>query len=111
MRLVPRVLNLVKNILIKFGEKELTSFGNLKDRLTAQPVLSIYSPGADTELHCDASSQGFGSILLQRQSDCKMHPIFFFSKRSTEAESKYTSYHRISMYYLLILYIFAWYKI
>lgn len=56
-------------------------------------MLSIYSPTADTELHCDASSAGFGAILMQRQEcDNKFHPVMFFSKRSIEAEAKYHSY-------------------
>lgn len=43
-------------------------------------------------MHCDASSLGFGSVLLQKQSDSKYHPVSYFSKRSTEVESKYHSY-------------------
>ncbi|GJQ73840.1 hypothetical protein Trydic_g18777 [Trypoxylus dichotomus] len=61
--------------------------------LTSNPVLSVYSPSADTELYCDASSAGFGAILMHRQDeDKKFDPVMFFSKRMTEAESKYHSY-------------------
>lgn len=46
----------------------------------------------DTELHTDASKIGFGAILLQRQTNGDLHPVSFFSKRSTEAESRKHSF-------------------
>ncbi|GJQ88015.1 hypothetical protein Trydic_g12939 [Trypoxylus dichotomus] len=46
-----------------------------------------------SEQLCDASSAGYGAILMQTQDqDKKFHPAMFFSKRTTEAESKYHSY-------------------
>lgn len=48
-----------------FGIKEMETFKKLKDKLIASPVLSIYSPNLITELHCDASSAGFGAVLMQ----------------------------------------------
>lgn len=58
------------------------------------PILGIYNPNAETELHshCDASSLGFGAVLIQRQDDKHFHPIFFYSKRTTPQEEKYHSY-------------------
>jgi len=56
------------------------------------PVLSIYSSRDETELHCDASTAGFGAILMQKKADRKFYPIFYFSKRTTEIESKYHSF-------------------
>lgn len=76
----------------KFGEEELNSFETLKTLLIQEPILSIYDPKAETQLHCDASSHGFGSILMQKQSDLRFHPVFYFSKRTTNAESKLHSY-------------------
>jgi len=76
----------------QFGEIEQQAFEILKDRLVNAPILSIYSPHDETELHCDASATGFGAILLQKKTDQKLHPIFYFSKRTTEIESKYHSY-------------------
>lgn len=42
--------------------------------------------------NCTASSRGYGAVLLQRKSDQKFHPIFYFSKRTTEVESCYHNY-------------------
>lgn len=54
--------------------------------------MAIYSSKDETELHCDASSLGFGAIVMQRKADAIFHPIFYFSKRTTETESKYHSF-------------------
>jgi len=83
---------LKKNIIYEFGEEQLKSFDIIKSKLNAQPLLSIYDPNAQTELHCDASSQGYGAILLQRQNDNNFHPVFYFSHRTTDVESRYHSY-------------------
>lgn len=75
-----------------FDQKELAAFESLRDVLISRPVLAFYSPTATTELHTDASSHGYDAILLQMQSDNKMHPIMYFSKCTTEVESRYHSY-------------------
>lgn len=81
-----------KDAVFRFGNKEQVVFEALKNRLINAPILSIYSPHDETELHCDASATGFGAILLQRKSDRKLHPVFYFSKRTTAVESRYHSY-------------------
>ncbi|KRT80433.1 hypothetical protein AMK59_8411 [Oryctes borbonicus] len=83
---------LKKNRLFKFGVVEFKAMEDLKTALVAAPVLAIYSHGAETELHCDASTHGYGAILLQRQADGKLHPVMYFSKRTTDAETRYHSY-------------------
>ncbi|XP_058827253.1 uncharacterized protein LOC131687215 [Topomyia yanbarensis] len=66
---------------------------SLKNALISKPVLRIYSPNAETELHTDASSLGFGGVLLQRQSDDGlMHPVMYHSRKTTVAESKLHSF-------------------
>lgn len=85
--------NLLKrNSKFDFDESCLDAFQELKLRLSGSPVLAIYNPGRETELHCDASSVGFGSILLQRQDDKKFHPLSYFSKTASSAEAKYHSF-------------------
>lgn len=83
---------LKKEAKFEFGPKCVSVFEELKAKLCSEPILSIYSPLSETQLHCDASSVGFGSILMQKQVDGKFHPVFYFSKRTTECESKYHSY-------------------
>lgn len=81
-----------KNVPFKFGTTEMKAFETLKEKLISQPVLSIYSPDLETELHCDASSIGYGAVLLQKQTCGKFKPTFYFSKRTTPAEGKYHSF-------------------
>lgn len=75
-----------------FSSEQIDAFELLKDKLLNAPVLTIYSPSLRTELHCDACSKGYGAILLQKQDDGKFRPVFYFSKRTTDVESKYHSY-------------------
>lgn len=83
---------LKKGAQFKFGEKESQAFEILKSKLVQMPILALYSPTAETEVHCDASALGYGVILLQKQKDNLMHPVFYYSKRTTETEAKYHSY-------------------
>lgn len=75
------------------GAPQLEAVEKLKKLLISRPVLCIYSPNTDTQLHTDASSQGFGGILMQRQRiDNKYHPVMFFSRKTNSAESKLHSF-------------------
>lgn len=56
------------------------------------PILAIYNPSRETELHTDASSHGFGAVLMQRQADSRFHPTAFYSRPTTDAESRYHSF-------------------
>ena len=83
---------LKKNTVFTFGKTERNAFETLKNKLVEAPTLAIYNPKAYTELHCDASSQKFRAILFQRQNNQKLHPVFYFSKRTTKPESRYHSF-------------------
>lgn len=83
---------LKKGVEFYFGPKQIETFELLKLKLISAPILSVYRVGDETELHCDASSQGFGAVLVQRKGDRKFHPVFYYSKRTTEVEARYYSY-------------------
>lgn len=83
---------LKKDIAFQFGESERNAFVTLKNKLVEAPILAVFNPKASTELLCDASIHGFGAILMQRQSDDVMHPVFYFSRRTTEVEARYHSF-------------------
>ncbi|CAH4028910.1 unnamed protein product [Pieris brassicae] len=59
--------------------------------LTSSPVLMLFNPEFAIELHTDASSEGYGAIFFQKV-DSKLHPVEYYSKRTTPAESRYHSY-------------------
>ncbi|GBL87911.1 Retrovirus-related Pol polyprotein from transposon 297 [Araneus ventricosus] len=84
---------LKKDRKFKFGEEERFSFNQLKLILAEKPVLRIYNPNYETELHTDASLEGYGAILMQKSPDDKnFHPTYYMSKKTTDAEKKYSSY-------------------
>lgn len=56
------------------------------------PVLHLYNPKAETELHTDASAQALAAILLQKQNTGKWAPIAFFSQSTNKAEANYHSF-------------------
>ena len=76
-----------------FTRLHLTAFNNLRDALILKPILCIYSPSAETQLHTDASARGYGAILMQKQTiDNVFKPVMYFSRKSTEAEAKMHSF-------------------
>ncbi|KAK9730631.1 Reverse transcriptase (RNA-dependent DNA polymerase) [Popillia japonica] len=77
----------------KFQEKEKIAFETLKSLLADKPVLQIYRQGADTEVHTDASQEGYGAVLMQKsREDNRIHPVYYMSKKTTPVERKYCSY-------------------
>jgi len=84
--------NLLKKNVFQFEEAERNAFSELKAALASRPVLKLYKIGASIELHTDASKHGYGAILLQRDTDNSLHPVYYASGRTTPAEEKYTSY-------------------
>ncbi|GBN87944.1 Transposon Tf2-6 polyprotein [Araneus ventricosus] len=73
---------LKKDRKFKFGEVERISFNQLKLMLAEKPVLRIYNPNYETELHTDASLEGYGAILMQKSPDDKnFHPTYYMSSK------------------------------
>lgn len=81
-----------KNSEFKLDDKKIELIDSLKNVIVQKPILSIYNPTVCTELHCDASSLGFGAILLQKQNDNFKHPVSYFSKCTSDYESRYHSF-------------------
>lgn len=103
-RIARPMQNLLKeNVEYNFDQHCKDSFFRLRDMLSSSPILAIYNPKRDTELHCDASSLGFGAILMQKQDDGSFHPTAFFSKATTASEAKYHSFELETMAVLYAL--------
>lgn len=81
-----------KKCKFKFGVEQKTAFEIIKQKLCNDPVLKLYNPDLETELHT-ACQSGFGGCLLQRQlDDQKMHPVFYISFKTSESESRLSIY-------------------
>lgn len=77
----------------KMGSEQIEAINELKRLLSTKPVLNMFQHGKETELHTDASKDGLAAILLQKNyEDLHLHPVYYLSKKTTEAEEKLTSY-------------------
>jgi len=74
------------------NKRQLETLQKLKKALENSRVLSIYSPNREKDLHTDASSYGYGSVLMQNQDDGKIHPVSYYSGKTSEVESRYHSF-------------------
>jgi len=70
-----------------FADTEKRAFEQLRETLSKKSVLRIYNTEAETELHTDASAQGYATIFLQRDDeDRSLHPVYYASGKTTRTE-------------------------
>lgn len=74
-----------------WGDDEQTSFDTLKSALTSKPVLQIYDPERETDVHTDPCKGGLSGMLLQRGENGKFHLVYTVSRRTSVDESNYAS--------------------
>lgn len=58
----------------------------------SQPLLVLYDGTARHQVHTDASSAGLAAILMQSSDGQDWRPVCYFSRQTSEAESRYHSY-------------------
>lgn len=83
---------LKKSASFKFDEGCETAFNLLKNELVSAPILSIYNPMLDTEIHTDASAVAIAGILLQKQKSNNWSPVAYYSQCTNGAERNYHSF-------------------
>ncbi|KFD64241.1 LOW QUALITY PROTEIN: hypothetical protein M514_23525 [Trichuris suis] len=66
------------------------AFQGLKERMKHPPVLQHFREDWPIELHCDASKEGLGAVLIQSKNG-QEHVIAYFSRMLTMTEEKYHS--------------------
>lgn len=85
-----------KNIPWCWGGEQTKAASQLKEILVSRPVLKIYDPDLDIEVHTDASSIAMAAILIQIHADGP-HPIAYYSKQCSYEQSRYHSYELETM--------------
>ncbi|CEL62292.1 hypothetical protein RSOLAG1IB_12540 [Rhizoctonia solani AG-1 IB] len=78
----------------KWAEKEQAAFEGLKRAITEAPVLAHANLDKAYFLETDASGAALGSVLSQRQSDGRLHPIGFLSESFKGAEINYDTHDK-----------------
>lgn len=96
-RIRPLSCLLKKDQLFNWGVDQEAAFCDIKSALISEPVLAIYNPDLETQIHTDASSFGVGGILFQKQANGHLKPVAYFSKQTTATEQKYHSYELEAM--------------
>ena len=78
-----------KNAAFEWFQECQVAFDELKRGLVIPPVLAYPNFDVDFVLETDASHQGLGVVLLQRQEDDRLHPIVYTSCDLSGAEKNY----------------------
>lgn len=82
---------LKKDAEFLWREEQEKAFRIIKRLLVERPLLVLYDPNAEVELHTDASSIGLAGILLQK-CEGVWKPVSYFSRKTSKAEAIYHSY-------------------
>lgn len=89
----PLTTLLKKDHQFQWTTLENKAFTDLKEKLIERPILALYNPKLETELHTDASALGIGGILLQWQESPRvLKPVAYFSRQTTIEERHLHSY-------------------
>lgn len=75
-----------------WGAEQERAVQILKSVLTSDPVLTIYHPERETQVHTDASKLGLGAVLLQKQPDGETRVVAYASRQTAATEERYHSF-------------------
>jgi hypothetical protein len=70
------------------------AFQLIKDSMTQVTRLERFHPDRITEVHCDASAQSLGAILIQKDDSGTPHVIEYASRVLSQAEQNYSNTER-----------------
>jgi hypothetical protein len=71
----------------RWTQQEQDAFDHLKVALQNTPVLQLFDPDKEVFLDCDASMTAVGAVLNQKDENGLDHPVGYFSKCLSRAES------------------------
>ena len=73
-----------KNVPFEWSSECQLAFDQIKDMVTAAPILQYYDPTVPVTIQCNASEYGLGAALLQKNK-----PVCFASRPLTSTEKNY----------------------
>lgn len=75
----------------EWNERHDEARNHIIQHLSTAPTLMLFQEDAPIELYTDASSIGYGAVLVQTVAG-RQHPVAYMGQRTTDAESRYHSY-------------------
>jgi hypothetical protein len=78
-----------KNVPFVWGTSQDMAFNELKSLLTHAPLLALPNFDKTFEVHCNASGNGIGDVLMQEK-----RPIAYFSEKLSGAQLNYPIYDK-----------------
>ncbi|KAL1250988.1 hypothetical protein QQF64_018784 [Cirrhinus molitorella] len=66
------------------------AFAKVKEELSSPAILAQYSPSNETVVSADASSYGFGGVLMQKQKNSEWRTVVYISRSLSPTETRYT---------------------
>ena len=81
----------MKSEAITLPSEAMEAFERLKMCCMTVPILAFANFEKEFQLETDVSSEGLGTVLSQKQSDGKWHPVTFGSRELKGGEAKYHS--------------------
>lgn len=90
----PLTALLKKNAVYNWTAETATTFNDLKQRITSNPILKHYNPDAPCTIETDASDYALGAVCSQPDSAGILHPIAFHSRKLLPAEMNYQIYDK-----------------
>ena len=81
----------MKSEAVTLPSEAMEAFERLKMCCMMAPILAFADFEKEFQLETDASSEGLGAVLSQKQSDGKWHPVTFRSRELKGGEAKYHS--------------------
>ena len=82
---------LKKNTLFQWTETHEADFQKLKEVFTSQECLAYFDQNKDIFLQVDASIQGLGAALMQKDQQGRLKPVAYASKSVSDAEKRYSN--------------------
>lgn len=81
-----------KNSDWKWEKAHEDAFLLLKNLLTERPLLALYDPKRETQVHTDACKNGIGGVLLQKSDEGLFKPVAYYSRKTTPEEQRLHSF-------------------
>ena len=79
-----------KGLKFKWNDDADSAFETLKEMLCCAPVLHNPDFCKEFYIRCDASTQGIGSVLFQKDDNGNERPIIFMSQKLNQAQRNYS---------------------